>query len=114
MSTKIFNYSFCLAFSPLIHLFILILALSLIGCQSGCLSVTGGYKDATGTITWCKDQASTQALQRPVLVDGGGERALIITESEMKKLNDKIDKVTPAFLSKKESVIEAFLEKLNK
>ncbi len=84
------------------------------GCQSGCLSVTGGYKDATGTITWCKDQASTQALQRPVLVDSDGERALILTETEMKKLNDKIDKVTPAFLSKKAGVIEAFLEKLNK
>lgn len=95
-------------------LVVMIVSIALMGCQSGCLSLTGSYKDAAGTITWCKDQASTQALQRPVLVDGDGERALIITESEMKKLNDKIDKVTPAFLSKKEYVIEAFLEKLNK
>ena len=112
MSTKFFNYSFCLTFSPLIYLFILILTLSFVSCQSGCLSVTGGYKDATGTITWCKDQASTQTLQRPVLVDSDGERALILTESEMKKINEKIDTVTSSFLSKKETQIEIFLEKL--
>ena len=92
----------------------MIVSIALMGCQSGCLSLTGSYKDATETITWCKDQTSTQALNRPVLVDSDGERALIITETEMKKLNDKIDKVTPAFLSKKKYVIEAFLEKLNK
>ena len=84
----------------------------LVGCQSGCLSVTGGYEDATGTITWCKDLPSSQAVQRTVLVEEDGERALIVTESEMKKINDKIDSVTAKFISKKETVLETFLERI--
>ena len=93
-------------------LVVMIVSIALVGCQSGCMSVTGGYEDATGTITWCKDLPSSQAVQRTVLVEEDGERALIVTESEMKKINDKIDSVTAKFISKKETVLETFLERI--
>lgn len=94
---------------------IALLSFVLAGCN-GCLTVAGGYKDFDGSVTWCKDAQTTTGVGRDVLVNNDdGEKAIIVTETEMQKINEQLNDV-PAVKAKKitekKTVLETFIEHL--
>ena len=69
----------------------IIVCATLLGCAGSCITLGGTYKDAKGEITWCKDKQVSNDLGRDVLQNDSGEKAIILPESELKLINDKLD-----------------------
>ena len=94
----------------------IIVCATFFGCAGSCITLGGTYKDAKGEITWCKDASASNDVGRDVLVNNDdGEKAIIVTESEMQKINEQLNDV-PAVKAKKitekKTVLETFLEHL--
>ena len=61
------------------------------GCNFGCISLAGNYKDFGGEVTWCQDKAASQNAQRNVLSDENGNEATLVTDEEIVKINDALE-----------------------
>ena len=63
----------------------------LVGCQFGCISLAGTYKDFGGEVTWCQDKQATQDAQRNVLSNENGNSATLVTDEEILKINEALE-----------------------
>ena len=62
------------------------------GCGTGsCITVGGNYKDATGEITYCFDKVGSGQAGKPVLSGSDGTDNIVLTETDVTKLLDKLD-----------------------
>ncbi len=80
----------------------------LIGCAGSCITLEGTYKDYKGGLTWCKDAQTSATLDRDVLKNDDGTKAIIVDESELKKINSALDATVSI---KSENLKESELEK---
>ena len=86
----------------------MIVLISAIGCNQGCLSVSGDYKDFGGSVNWCFDKDSSQVVQRPVLSNDLGTTALIVTEGELSEINKILEVKASVASTEKIHPIEKF------
>jgi hypothetical protein len=72
-------------------LVILAVVTVLSGCSGHCIKLEGGYSGVQGSIEYCIDKPTSENAGKPVLTDDKGNKNIILTEDDVKKINEKIE-----------------------